>query len=389
LKRVGNLFEQIISDENLNRAIDEVNRSHHWRPRHKPNKCTAWVEETKPERVKELKKIIERGFNQKPPKVKERYDVSARKTRIISEPIQWPDQYVHHALIQVLQPVMMRGMDHYCCGSIQGRGAHFAAKSIKHWLKDDPKGTRWELCADVYHFYDTLQPDVVMDRMRHLIKDHRTLDLVWRVIKDGVKIGAYPSQWFANTTLQPLDVLIRQSGLCNHYARYMDNLTILGSNKRKLHKHKKIIETWLEEHRLQLKGDWQIFPVCYGKSERMPDAVGYRYGRGYSIPRKHNFLRMKRALARYRKKREAGKITPKMAHSILSRLGQLRHCNNCNIYKKLYRGERIERELKAILKRNEEALTWSMFLAQRQKAAEKLKSSKPSEQNTRITTATS
>ena len=365
MKRVRDLFDQIISDDNLNKAIDEVNRTHHWKARHKPNKCTAWVEETKPERVKDLRRIIVGGFEQKQPKIKERYDVSARKTRIISEPIQWPDQYVHHALIQVLQPVMMRGMDHYCCGSIRGRGSHYAAKAIKGWMNSDLNGTRWELCADIYHFYDSLKPDVVMERMRHLVKDYRTLDLVWRVIKDGIKIGAYPSQWFANTTLQPLDVLIRQSGCCSHYVRYMDNLTIFGANKRKLRKLKRKIDYWLKRHDLKLKGDWQIFPVCFGKIGRMPDAVGYRYGRGYSIPRKHNLIRTRRAVRRFRKQREKGKASPKVAHSILSRLGQLRHCNNCNIYKDLYQGERIEKQLKTIIKQREEVITWSMYLEQR------------------------
>ena len=46
VKRAKNLFEPLISDENLSRAIDEVNRTHHWRTHHRPNKCTAWVEET-------------------------------------------------------------------------------------------------------------------------------------------------------------------------------------------------------------------------------------------------------------------------------------------------------------------------------------------------------
>ena len=57
-----------------------------------------------------------------------------------------------------------------------------------------------------------------------------------RIIRDGVKLGTYTSQWFANAVLQPLDQLIRESGLCKHYARYMDNLTTFGPNKRKLKK---------------------------------------------------------------------------------------------------------------------------------------------------------
>ena len=359
MKRVRELFEKIISDDNLGKAIDEVNRTHHWKAYHKPNECTAWVELTKQERIKELRKYIVDGFEQKPPKVTVRYDPSARKTRIICEPIQYPDQYVHHALIQVLQPVMMRGMDKYCCGSIKERGAHYAKKAIEIWMRKDISGTKWELCADIRHFYDSLTPEVVMDRMRQLIKDKLTLDLIWRVVKDGIKIGAYPSQWFANTTLQPLDMMIRQSGCCTHYVRYMDNLTIFGSNKRKLRKLRTRVEKWLNAHDLELKCDHQIFPV----DKRMPDAVGYRYGRGYTIPRKHNLIRIKRAVKKFRKR--DGNISKRTANSILSRLGQIKHCNNCNLFRDLYKGERIEHRLKSIIKTRKEDLTWSMFLEQK------------------------
>lgn len=384
MKRVRELFEKIISDDNLRLAIDEVNKSHHWKAKHKPNACTAWVEITKEERIKQLREIIVNGFEQKPPRITQRYDAAAQKTRTISEPIQWPDQYVHHALIQVLQPVMMRSMDKYCCGSIKGRGSHYAKKCIEVWMRDE-ESTRWELCGDIYHFYDSLSPEVVMNRMKQLIKDRRTLDLIWRIIKDGVKIGAYPSQWFANTTLQPLDNLIRQSGLCAYYVRYMDNLTIFGSNKRKLRKLKILVEKWLNNKDLKLKHDWQIFPV----NKRKPDAVGYRYGRGYTIPRKHNLIRMKRALGRYRKKRKKGYVPKKMAQSILSRLGQLKHCNNCNIYKKMYCGERIEKELKTIIKQNKEVMTWTMFLEQKKSERESVKSSRQSATATRISVAMS
>lgn len=383
MKRAKNLFEPLISDENLIRAIDEVNRTHHWRTHHRPNKCTAWVEETKAERVKELREIIVNGFEQKPPHVTQRWDASARKWRTVSEPAQWPDQYVHHALIQIIQPVMMRGMDYYCCGSIRGRGPLQAQKAIKDWMESDPKGTKYEFSGDIFHFYDSLKPEIVMARMRQLIKDHRVLDLIWRIVKDGVLIGSYTSQWFANTVLQPLDQLIRESGLCKHYTRYMDNLTIFGSNKRKLRKLKVIVEKWLNDHQLRLKADWQIFPTVKRSAkvplnpprngferpkDRMPDAVGYRYGRGYTIPRKHNLLRLKRAIARYRRRKRQGKrIMAGMASSILSRLGQLKHCNNHNLYRLLFKGERLMRELKKVVrqKQQKEELTWNTYLERR------------------------
>lgn len=362
MKRARDLFDSIVSDENLSLSIDEVNESHHWRKGHKPNKCTAWVELSKPKRIKDLRRFIISGFIASPPRISTRWDASAQKFRTISEPQQWPDQYVHHALIRVLKPIFMKGMDYYCCGSINGRGPHQARKAIQSWMRNDPKGTRHEFCGDIRHFYDSLKPEVVMDRMRQLIKDHRTLDLIWRIIKDGIKIGAYTSQWFANTVLQPLDMMIRQSGLCNHFVRYLDNITIFGSNKRKLRKLKGMIESWLNEHSLELKGDWQIFPVT--EDGRLPDAVGYRYGRDYILPRKHNLLRTKRAVAKYRKKKAAGQsISPHMASSIISRLGQMKHCNNVNIYKNLYQGERVVKDLKSAI-RQKEVMKWNTFLDQ-------------------------
>lgn len=348
LKRENHLFERLISDENLEMAIDEVNRTHHWHAHHCPNRCTAWVEETKPLRVTELRQIIIDGFVPKPAKSTRRWDVSARKWRVISEPAQWPDQYVHHALIQILQPKMMCGMDYYCCGSIRNRGTHYAKRAIERWMACDKKGTRYQFCGDIHHFYNSLTSDVVMQRMRHLYKDRRVLYLIERVIQDGILIGFYTSQWFANTVLQPLDRLIRESGLCGHYVRYMDNLTIFGSNKRKLHRLKALIEEWLTEHHLQLKADWQIFRVAGDKppvpldpprngmersQHRLPDAVGYRYGRGYTLPRKHNLLRIKRAVCQYRRRVNRGLlVSRRMALSLLSRLGQLTHCNNYHIY---------------------------------------------------------
>ena len=99
-------------------------------------------------------------------------------------------------------------------------------------MKNDPKGTRYCLELDIHHFYDSLQPAVAIERVKEIVKDRRVIDLAERCTRDGILIGAYCSQWFANTTLQPLDQLIRASGLCKHYLRYMDNFTIYGPNKR-------------------------------------------------------------------------------------------------------------------------------------------------------------
>ena len=347
MKRVGHLFEKLVSDENLSLAIDEVNRTHRYFTNGRVNHCTRWVSRTREDRIRDLKEVLIGGFEPGPSRFMIRYDHSAEKHRCILEPKQWPDQYVHHALIQVIEPVCMRGMDPWCCGSIRGRGTHYAKRAIERWIREDPIGTRYVGEMDIRHFYDELSPDIVMDRFRHLIKDRRVLDLIWRIIRDGVKIGYYPSQWFANTVLQPLDVMIRQSGLVKHYVRYMDNMTVMGSNKRKTRRVKLLIENWLNSHGLRLKGNWQF----YARRDRLPNAVGYRYGADYTLIRKRSLLKIKRGIAKYRKFASSGKpITRRFAAGMLSRLGQLHHCNNVHIYRKLFMGDPIQRELKDVVR---------------------------------------
>lgn len=360
MKRIGHLWERLVSDENLYRAIDEVNRTHHWLPGHRPNKCTAWVERTRDARVQALRDILTSGFRPNPPKVKRRYDAAAKKWRTISEPKQWPDQYVHHALVQAVQPVMMRGMDQNCCGSIRNRGIHYGKRKIERWVRRKRKRTKWCAVMDIRHFYDSISPALVMSTFRRILKDRKTLDLIARITAEGVKIGYYPSQWIANTALQALDRRVRAFGGVL-YLRYMDNLTAFHGRKRTLHRLVKTVRKWLEAHGLTLKSDWQVFPT----DKRLPSALGYRYGRSYTLVRKSNLLRLKRKLAIWRRRVSRGKsVSRKTANGLLSRLGQLRHCNNVRLYAMLFRGAKVQAALKETVRQSQRQLmTWGEYMA--------------------------
>lgn len=358
MRRIGHIFETLISDENIGKAIDEVNRTHRWEPRHRVNHVVVWVEATKPERIRELRKLIVEGFEPSPMNEKKRWDKAAGKWRNIHEPKLYPDQYVHHILVQALQPVMMRGMDIHACGSIRGRGIHYGLKKLKRWMKEDPRGTKYCAELDIHHFYDSLKPEVVIDRLRRLVKDKRALDLCLRIIKDGITIGAYTSQWFANTTLQPLDMMIHDKKYrVSHYLRYMDNFTIFSPNKRKLRRLKDDIEDWLRDHQMELKDTWQIFPT----KSRLPTALGYRFGRGYTLLRKRNLFRLKRQIRSYKRKGRAHRRIPySLAFGLLSRLGQMRHCNSMHLYKK-YIGAGVQKKLKTTVRHymRKERKRWS------------------------------
>ena len=376
MKRINNVFQKIVSDENLKEAILTVCNSHRWiRYPDKPNRTVVWLESNLEKCIQQLRQLIVEGFEPSPVTKKRRYDANAGKWRDIAEPKLWPDQCVHHALIQAIEPVMMRGMDKWCCGSIKERGAHYGIRAVKKWMNNDHGGTKWCAELDIRHFYDSLKPEMVMQRMKQLIKDYRALDLIWRVIKDGIQIGAYCSQWFANTFLQPLDHKLRETGIgVKHNIRYMDNFTLFSNRKRSLDKAIKAVEEWLNDHGLELKSNWQKFRVdkrmkktdthAEKMKRRLPNALGYRFGRDFILLRKHNLLRIIRQLKSFYFMRESGKFIPvKFAQGLLSRLGMLRHCNSVGIYKRFLK-KHTQRQLKDVVReyKRKEMQRWNMIL---------------------------
>lgn len=171
----------------------------------------------------------------------------------------------------------------------------------------------------------------------------------------GVLIGAFFSAWFLHLTLQPLDLMIHQKQYgVSHYVRQMDNFTIFGSNKRKLRRLLEDIKKWLAEIGMKIKGNWQIFRVGFTpkverahqalpkkkqrhRRPRLPSALGYRFGHGYTILRKHNLFRLKQSLHLYYYRRDRNRVISfKRASGLISRLGQLRKCNHQQVLDRHY-----------------------------------------------------
>ena len=87
------------------------------------------------------------------------------------------------------------------------------------------------------------------------------LSVIECLFQQGIMIGCYYRQWFANVILQPLDHALREMGFrVKHYIRYMDNFTIFSPNKRKLKRAVEYVKEWLIQHGMKMKSNWQVFP---------------------------------------------------------------------------------------------------------------------------------
>ena len=208
-------------------------------------------------------------------------------------------------------------------------------KRISSALRNDPKGTKYAAELDVAHYYPSISIRRLIWMLARKIKDNRFLRLVYSILEScggGLAIGYYICQWLANFYLEGLDRYIMSLPGVKYMTRYMDNITLLGPNKRKLHKARALIAAYMRDRLgLQMKENWQIYPT----KKRMVSAVGFRFSRTHIILRKRNFLRFTRQCRRAQKRiREWKPISFHLAAGLLSRIGQLRHCDSFKIRKK-------------------------------------------------------
>jgi len=112
-----------------------------------------------------------------------------------------------------------------------------------------------------------------------------------------------------------------------YYIRYVDDLVLLGPNKKKLHKARIAIAEYLASINLKLKDNWQVFKV----NSRAIDFLGFRFFRNKTILRKRNALRIRRRIVKIKKK---GKLNYKDACAVISYWGWIKRSNSYNFYNK-------------------------------------------------------
>ena len=195
----------------------------------------------------------------------------------------------------------MRGMYHWSCASIPGRGPHYAKKACEKWVRNDYSSTRYCLKIDIRKYYPNINKERLKEKFKRLIKDEDTLWLIDVIIDshhEGLPIGNYTSQWFANFYLQDTDHFVKEELNIKYYIRYMDDLVMFGSNKRELRKKLEKLRTFLTNEGLTIKDNWQIFNV----SKRRLDFCGFCFTRDKTFIRKRITRRMRHKYYSFQKR---------------------------------------------------------------------------------------
>lgn len=322
MKRWGNLLEQIASPDNIEEADHKAQLGKH----------NIGIELHRKNAEADNKKLIDELLNLT-------YQTSTYSTFLVYEPKErvifrlpfYPDRIVHHAIMNVMEDKWVSTMIDGTYACIKERGIHKLASDLKRCLKTDRRGTTYCLKIDIKKFYPSINHEILKKVIRRKIKDKRLLVILDGIIEssDGVPIGNYLSQFFANLYLTYFDHWLKEVLKIKYYFRYCDDIAIFADNKEQLWDWFYKIKEYLEVNlKLDVKKNWQVFPV----EKRGVDFVGYKFFHTHTLIRKSIKMRIHRLVNNY----VAGKMTKdSFLHRMSSYYGWLKHCNSKNFLRKL------------------------------------------------------
>jgi len=314
MKRYNNLFEKIISIENLQLADVNARKG-------KTNQnCIIKHDKNREDNILNLHSRLKTKTYRT--STYTTFKILDPKERLIYRLPYYPDRIVHHAVMNILEPIFVSTFtsDTYSC--IKGRGIHSASAKLKRALCDK-ENTTYCLKIDIKKFYPSVNHDVLKELLKRKFKDGDLLWLLDDIIDsaEGLPIGNYLSQYLANFYLSYFDHWIKEAQGVANYFRYADDMVFLSNSKQFLHDLLFKIKTYLKESlKLILNKNYQVFPVV----SRGIDFLGYVHFHTHTLVRKgikQNFCRMLKSKFN--------------TQSVSSYLGWFKHANCINLTNKL------------------------------------------------------
>lgn len=265
------------------------------------------------------------------------------------------DKIVQRAVLQIIEPILTRRMYMYSCASIKGKGGTYCKRKIERAIaRKNRKGktyknvkhTKYWEALDIKKCYDNILHCFLKFRLIKMFKDKRLLELLFMCIdiywvketaagKRGIPIGTPFGHWFANIMLTPVDFVIKHIFKIKYYFRYMDDMLLFSSNKKKLRQYVACIRDALSRIGLHIKSKLQVHATNdKGKLGNRPiDFIGYRFYRDCTTLRSSICLRITRRIRKVRKKQI---LNGHDARSVLSYYGWIKNTDSWGLKVKYF-----------------------------------------------------
>ena len=348
MKRFGNLYEKIYNMDNLKLAHQNAKKGKGW------YKEVVEIDSDPDTYLKRLQDMfINHTYKTSEYEMFIKKD-SGKQRKIFKLPY-FPDRIAQWAIIQVIEPFLIRNFTDDTYSAIPNKGIHYGLKRVTKDIQTDVKGCQYCLKIDARHYYQSINHDILKQKYRRMFKDKELLWLLDEIIdsiktaeiddlrniylmeedideETGIPIGNYLSQYSGNYYFSSFDHWMKEQMHVKHYHRYMDDIVIFAETKEELHFLKaKIDEYFKTELKLAVKGNWQVFPTFV----RGVDYLGYRIFLNYVLLRKSTCNQMKKKMVNIFKKCSTGHLMNYSEWcSINSYKGWLIWCNGFRLNQK-------------------------------------------------------
>jgi retron-type reverse transcriptase len=258
------------------------------------------------------------------------FHIREPKVRLISA-APYRDRVVHHALVNVLEPVFERCFvfDSYACR----KGTHAAVRRVRLYLRRHA----WVWKADIRKFFPSIDHEALKGLLARKVADPDVLGLAGLLIghsnpqevvydlfpgddlftpaeRRGLPLGNQTSQFFASVYLDPLDHFLKDRLGLPGLVRYVDDFVAFADDKRTLAAARRSAAEFLAGLRLRLHPNKDaIFPARQGTP-----FLGYRVCATHVKLAPENVYRFRRRLRslqdRYaRREVEWEQVRPRLA----------------------------------------------------------------------------
>jgi RNA-directed DNA polymerase len=150
------------------------------------------------------------------------------------------DRLIQQALLQVLQPLIDPTFSEHSHGFRPGRRAHDAVKAARAYVQS---GKRVVVDVDLAKFFDRINHDILVDRLKRRIDDAGVIGLIRAYLNAGIMDGGVVldrhrgtpqggplSPLLANVLLDEVDKALEARG--HSFARYADDCNVYVGSKK-------------------------------------------------------------------------------------------------------------------------------------------------------------
>lgn len=263
MKRYGYLWADITAFENLWQAAKQAQRGKRFRPN-----VLAFNHEIE-KNLLILQAELQTHTYQ--PGDYRTFEIIDPKPRLISA-APYRDRVVHHALCNVIVPLLERSFIDDSYANRLGYGTHRALRRAVQFTQS----RRYVLQCDIRKYFPSIDRTILKQQLRRRIKCPDTLWLIDTIIDNGspqsdevvyfpgdtlltplerqagLPIGNLTSQFFANVYLNGFDHFVKEHLHIRNYLRYVDDFLLFADDRQLLADAKATIVNYLQSLRLQL-----------------------------------------------------------------------------------------------------------------------------------------